>query len=181
MNGGPSVSGPVVRMIAAGSTCGVQKIGWISAELRGSATKSQPPSFSEFLSDSFGKAPGGYQVTVCVPIIGVTTQELPSKIAGGQLIDVVIGGLGPPIFIFGHPSLPLRKFVQRELCGRYDSRLNEAGEGRSGRDVMRFAHHLNEGDTEEARRSRFSSSISRGRDGWCRRARRAPDRRPHRD
>ena len=57
-------AGPVVRMIAAGSTCGVQKIGWISAELRGSATKSQPPLFGKLPSNVFGQSLGGHQLLI---------------------------------------------------------------------------------------------------------------------
>lgn len=60
----PAGLGPAVNGSVAGSVCEVQKIGWMSAELRGSATKSQPPLFGELPSDVFGQSPDGHQFLI---------------------------------------------------------------------------------------------------------------------
>jgi hypothetical protein len=80
-------------MIAAGSTCGVQKIGWMSAELRGSATKSQPPLGGELARCAFAQTPNGDQLPIGFPVVWIAPQKLPGKITGCQRIDVVVSGL----------------------------------------------------------------------------------------
>lgn len=69
-------------MIAAGSTCGVQKIGWMSAELRGSATKSQPPLGGKLARGALAQAPDGDQLPIGFPVLWVAPQKLPGKITG---------------------------------------------------------------------------------------------------
>lgn len=141
----------------------------------GSATKSQPPAGREIPSGLFGNSALSNKFLIRRSVIGIATQELPSQVTRRQIVDVFIGGLRPPAIIFGHPPPPPRNVMQRELCSQYDSRLNGAGEERRCLYVLQLVHHVSSIDLRAARKSRSSSSTSRGQGEQYRRCARGHD------